>query len=135
MFSTIDQFNSLSQNKLEGMEFLINQFNSIVKELRLTRLDLLDYPNNKFDRDYVVFNVKIAELEGQLQIFINQSFETITSIEHSLNLLRKFQSILHRENLKSDLDSKLNIIFQNYGSELEKVGFIFYTWTLLLKYT
>lgn len=23
-------------------------------------------------RDYVVFNVKIAELEGQLQIFINQ---------------------------------------------------------------
>lgn len=123
MFSTIDQFNSLSQNKLEGMEFLINQFNSIVKELRLTRLDLLDYPNNKFDRDYVVFNVKIAELEGQLQIFINQSFETITSIEHSLNLLRKFQSILHRENLKSDLDSKLNIIFQNYGSELEKVRF------------
>jgi dynein heavy chain len=124
MFSTIDQFNSLSQNKLEGMEFLINQFNSIVKELRLTRLDLLDYPNNKFDRDYVVFNVKIAELEGQLQIFINQSFETITSIEHSLNLLRKFQSILHRENLKSDLDSKLNIIFQNYGSELEKVRFM-----------
>lgn len=31
MFSTIDQFNSLSQNKLEGMEFLISQFNSIVK--------------------------------------------------------------------------------------------------------
>lgn len=47
-----------------------------------------------------------------MQTFINQSFENITSIEHSLKLLHKFQSILQRESLKSDLDSKLNIIFQ-----------------------
>ena len=38
-----------------------------------------------------------------------------------MNLLHKFQSILQRETLKSDLDSKLNIIFQNYGIELEQV--------------
>ena len=56
-----------------------------------------------------------------MQQFINQSFESITSIEHSLRLLRKFQSILQRESLKSDLDSKLNIIFQTYGQELEQV--------------
>lgn len=49
---------------------------------------------------------------GYSQAFINQSFENITSIEHSLKLLHKFQSILQRESLKSDLDSKLNIIFQ-----------------------
>ena len=36
-------------------------------------------------------------------------------------MLKKFQSILQRESLKSDLDSKLNIIFQNYGQELEQV--------------
>jgi dynein heavy chain len=60
-------------------------------------------------------------LEAALQQFINQSFENITSIEHSLRLLKKFQSILQRESLKSDLDSKLNIIFQNYGQELEQV--------------
>ena len=121
MFSTIDQFNSLSKNKLEGMERLIDQFHQIVKEFRLKRHDLLDYHNNKFDRDYVEFNVKITDLESALQQFINQSFENITSIEHSLQLLRKFQSILQRESLKSDLDSKLNIIFQNYGQELEVV--------------
>jgi dynein heavy chain, axonemal len=56
-----------------------------------------------------------------LQLYINQSFENITSIEHSLRLLKKFQSILQRESLKSDLDSKLNIIFQTYGQELEQV--------------
>jgi dynein heavy chain, axonemal len=121
MFSTIDQFNSLSMNKLEGMERLIDQFHHIVREFRLKRHDLLDYHNNKFDRDYVEFNVKITDLEAALQQFINQSFENITSIEHSLQLLRKFQSILQRESLKSDLDSKLNIIFQNYGLELDQV--------------
>ncbi|CAM9799127.1 unnamed protein product [Ectocarpus fasciculatus] len=121
MFSTIDQFNSLSKNKLEGMETLIEKFHVIVKSFRMKRHDLLDYHNNKFDRDYVEFNVQITELETNLQQFINQSFETITSIEHSLQLLKKFQSILQRESLKSDLDSKLNIIFQNYGLELEQV--------------
>lgn len=121
MFSTIDQFSSLSKNKLEGMEKLIDQFHLIVKEFKLKRHDLLDYHNNKFDRDYVEFNVKITDLEAALQQFINQSFENITSIEHSLRLLRKFQNILQRESLKSDLDSKLNIIFQNYGLELEQV--------------
>ncbi len=59
MFSTIDQFNSLSKNKLEGMERLIEQFHLIVREFRLKRHDLLDHNNNKFDRDYVEFNVKV----------------------------------------------------------------------------
>jgi len=121
MFSTIDQFTSLSKNKLEGMESLIDQFLQIKSEFRRKEHDLLDYHNNKFDRDYVEFNVRISDLEGSLQQFINQSFENITSIEHSLNLLHKFQNILQRESLKSDLDSKLNIIFQNYGQELEQV--------------
>jgi dynein heavy chain len=62
MFSTIDQFKSLSVNKLEGMEQLIARFHQIVKEFRGKGHDLLDYHNNKFDRDYVEFNVKISDL-------------------------------------------------------------------------
>lgn len=121
MYSTIEQFTSFSKNKLEGMEPLIEQFFKIKQEFRSKNHDLLDYHNNKFDRDYVEFNVRISDLEGSLQQFINQSFENMTSISHSLNLLHKFQTILQRESLKSDLDSKLNIIFQNYGLELEQV--------------
>jgi hypothetical protein len=41
------------------MERLIDQFHAIVREFRLKRHDLLDYHNNKFDRDYVEFNVKV----------------------------------------------------------------------------
>ncbi|KAL7543927.1 hypothetical protein ACHAXR_013293, partial [Thalassiosira sp. AJA248-18] len=120
MFSTIDQFTILADNKLEGMEPLVDEFMHIKQDFRARNHVLLDYHNNKFDRDYVEFNVRISELEGGMQEFVDHSFENISSISHSLNLLHKFQNILQRESLKADLDSKLNIIFLNYGLELEK---------------
>jgi GTP-dependent phosphoenolpyruvate carboxykinase len=42
---------------------------------------LLDHHNIKFDRDFLDFHARIAELEAALQAFINQSFENITSID------------------------------------------------------
>jgi len=121
LFTTIHQFNVLSMNKLEGMDSLVDQFHEIESEFRSRNHDLFDYHNNKFDRDYVEFNVRISNLESKVQHFVNCSFENISSINHSLKLLHKFQNILHREALKADLDSKLSIIFQNYGLELENV--------------
>lgn len=120
LFTTLDQFLAFSHHKLEGMEGLIAQFQTVFKEFRAKRHDLLDHHNTKFDRDFLDFHARIFEIEAALQTFINQSFENITSIEHSLDLLRKFQSVLQRESLKSDLDSKLSTIFQNYGMELEQ---------------
>jgi dynein heavy chain len=73
----------------------------------------------------VDFNVKMNELEISLQQFINQSFENIGSIEQSLTLLKNYQNILHRENLRSDLDSKLSVIFNNYGAELSDIELIY----------
>jgi dynein heavy chain len=121
MFSTIHQFRALASHKLDGMEGLIDEFKKIISSFKNKGHDLLGFDSNKFDRDYVEFNVQISELEGSLQDFINASFDSITDIEQSLNLLKRFQQILQRERLKSDLDSKFNVIFQNYGGELEKV--------------
>ena len=93
--------------------------------LTLRRTDLLDYTRNTFDRDFLEFNVNVAELETALQGFINASFENITSTEHALNLLKQFEAILQRETLKSDLDSKYIVIFHNYGLDLETVQKIY----------
>jgi dynein heavy chain len=120
MFSTIDQFTVLANNKLEGMEPLMDEFMHVKQDFRAKNHDLLEYNSNKFDRDYVEFNGRISDLEASMQKFVDSSFDNISSISHSLDLLRKFQNILERESLKSDLDSKLNIIFLNYGLELEK---------------
>eukprot|EP00397_Hematodinium_sp_SG-2012_P000031 GEMP01000031.1.p1 GENE.GEMP01000031.1~~GEMP01000031.1.p1 ORF type:complete len:4639 (+),score=1050.01 GEMP01000031.1:391-14307(+) len=121
MFSTIHQFQSLSQHRFDGMEQLVESFKTIMEEFRMKRHDLLDFHNNRFDRDYVEFNVRITDLESALQQFINQSFESITSIETSLALLKKFQSILQRDSLRADLESKFTVIFHNYGLELTQV--------------
>lgn len=121
MFSTIQQFHALVDHRLEGMDPLLLVFDQILIQFKDKRHDLLDYHSNKFDRDYVEFNVRIGELETSLQHFINRSFESVSSIEQSLKLLQKYQSILHRENLKSDLESKFMIIFHNYGLELTSV--------------
>lgn len=121
MFSTMQQFGALAEHKLEGMEPLLVAFQHIINQFRSKGHDLLDYHSNKFDRDYNEFNVRISDLETSLQHFINRSFESITSIEQSLALLKKYQSLLHRENLRSDLDSKFTIIFHNYGLELTSV--------------
>ncbi|RHY51106.1 hypothetical protein DYB38_003376 [Aphanomyces astaci] len=125
MFSTIHQFQSLADHSLEGMHGLIQTFQTIIVEFQANKHDLLDYHNNKFDRDYVEFNVRISDLELSFQHFINQSFESITSIEQSLNLLKQFQTILQRENLRNDLDSKFTVIFHNYGLDLTTVQEIY----------
>lgn len=121
LFTTLDQFLTLTHHKLEGIDGLISQVHDILKDFRTKRHDLLDYQNTKFDRALIDFQARITDLEAELQAFINQSFENITSIEHALELLDKFQNILQRESLRSDLDSKLSIIFQNYGMDLEHI--------------
>jgi len=121
MFQTIHQFTSLSKHRFDGMEPLVEAFQRIFQEFQIKRHDLLDFSNNRFDRDYVEFNVRISDLESNLRQFINQSFESMASIEASLKLLAKFQSILQRDSLRSDLESKFAVIFHNYGLELTHV--------------
>ena len=121
MFQTVNQFTSLAQYKYEGIEPMVAGFNRILSDFRSKRHDLLDYNNNRFDRDYVDFNLRISNLEQSMRGFINNAFEVVQSIEDSLTLLSKFQEILKRENLKNDLEAKFAVIFHNYGLEINRV--------------
>lgn len=96
MFGTVHQFNQLKIHlkSMDGIRQLVGNFQYIVDDFKVKRHDLLEFLNNRFDRDYVEFNVRVSELEGALQEFINQSFQNIASIDTSLKLLSKFQSIL-----------------------------------------
>lgn len=51
--------------------------------------------------------VRVGDLEGQLTVFINRSFEGLTSNEQSMALLEKYQTVLHREAMIHDLTSKV----------------------------
>lgn len=139
LFSTIHQYNNLAANKFENLEEILSSFHNIVNTFRSKGHDLFDYHNNRFDRDFMDFNEKFNDLEYQLQLYINKSFEngtmnhtnstssqtkaqnssvTTSTIEKSILLLSKYKAILYRDNLRNDLDNKLAVIFINYGQEL-----------------
>jgi len=48
------------------MDDLTNEFNRIIEDFKKNRHDLLDTNSNKFDRDWVEFNVEISHLDTKL---------------------------------------------------------------------
>jgi hypothetical protein len=50
-----------------------------------------------------------------------RSFESISSTEQALSLLRQIQGIMQRDTLRADLEAKYLIIFQHYGLDMEAV--------------
>ena len=77
IFSTIMQFNALKRHNFEGIEPITDKFDTQITQFKQKKYDLLDYQNNKFDREYVQFNVEIASLDNDLQNFINSNFSKI----------------------------------------------------------
>ncbi|CAG9316033.1 unnamed protein product [Blepharisma stoltei] len=121
LFTIVRQFRSLAKHKFEDMDKLLQDFNNLIEEFKNHRYDLLDYSHNHFDRRFVEFNVGVSKLEQDLQGYINKSFEKIASIDHALNLLKKFETILKRGSLQTELNNKYNIIFHNYGMEMNEI--------------
>ena len=121
LVATRQQFAAIGAHQLEGMEPLVKEFDGYISEFQSKKHDLLAFEDNSFDRDYVEFNVQIQDLESKLQVFINSSFERVASVMKSLKLLKKFQSILQRESLKTELAEKYALIFQTYYGELEMI--------------
>lgn len=93
-------------------------FQNYVNLFKKKNHKLLDFNNNTFDRDFVEFNVDVSSVETSLQSYIDKNFDSITNIEQSLKLLRKFKSILHRENLKNSLNQKYAILFNSYHQQI-----------------
>lgn len=118
LFSTIKQFKTLEKHNLENISPIVASFQSFVNSFKKKNHKLLDFNNNTFDRDFVEFNVDVSSVETSLQKYIDANFEVITNIEDSLKLLRKFKAILHRENLKNNLENKYSILFTNYTIQI-----------------
>lgn len=118
LFSTIKQFQTLGKHNLENIQPIINSFQYYVAQFKKKNHKLLDFNNNTFDRDFVEFNVDVSSVETTLQKYIDKNFEVINNIEEHLKLLRKFKSIIHRDNLRSNLTQKYAILFQHYQVQI-----------------
>ena len=120
LFGTIQQLEILGKNKLENIDEIINTFKVSVEQFR-KKHKLLNFEQNSFDRDFVEFNFAVSSSKSKLQQYIQKKFEVIRSVVDSLKLLRKFRSILKRDNLRSSLDVQYTVILQNYATEIAAV--------------
>ena len=121
LFSTIQQFETLGKHNLENMDEIIARFKQSVDFFKRKKHKLLSFEQNTFDRDFVEFNVAVSSSETELQEYIYRNFQMIRSVEDSLKLLRKFRSILKRNNLRSSLDQQYTAIIENYATEIANV--------------
>jgi dynein heavy chain len=121
LFSTIKQFQTLGKHNLENIQPIITQFQYFVAQFKKKNHKLLDFNNNTFDRDFVEFNVDVSSVETILQKYIDKNFEVISNIEEHLKLLRKFKTIIHRDNLRQNLAAKYAILFQHYQVQIVSI--------------
>jgi dynein heavy chain, axonemal len=121
MFSSIRQFSALEEQKIDGMESVNDKFSQLILDFKGKGHDLLDYTNTAFERDFVEFTMNNSALENAIREFIEKSFSRIVSIDQSLQLLKQFRSILHREALQEELDHKYMMIFKSYGAQLHQI--------------
>jgi dynein heavy chain len=89
--------------------------------IRKKKHDLLDVKVSAFETDFLEFSVQISELEDAMLIFIDEVFSTITDVRRSLELLMRFSWMKKINRLKSDLNAKISVVFQQYGVELDEV--------------
>eukprot|EP00698_Gefionella_okellyi_P018829 TRINITY_DN568_c0_g1_i2.p1 TRINITY_DN568_c0_g1~~TRINITY_DN568_c0_g1_i2.p1 ORF type:complete len:4478 (+),score=1217.70 TRINITY_DN568_c0_g1_i2:54-13487(+) len=127
LFSTIDQFQTIARANIEGMQVIVDKFKFVLERFSSRTYDLLDTANVKFEADYVEFNSHILDLEEKLQKFMNQQIDSVKDTNRSLELLKRFNHLFQRENLKPDIESKYKMIFGRYFNELENVRKIYET--------
>jgi len=66
LFMTIKQFKTLSKHNLENIDPILRSFDAVQEKLKKQFHDLLNYTENTFDRDFVEFNVGVANVETKL---------------------------------------------------------------------
>jgi dynein heavy chain len=121
MFGSIQQFRALDEKKIDGMEKLIGSFDTLIAQFKLKGHDLLDFNSTQFERDFVEFTMHNSGLENAIQDFMERSLSQMSNIEKQLNLLSKFKSILTRDALLEDLDSKYAMVYKAYGDDLQHI--------------
>jgi len=107
LLKTIDVYETLSLSRLDGIDTFNGRFNLLITTLKKKPYDILDQRKMDFDIDYEEFKRQLTDLnvrqsvllmkyytasiQLQLQAFMDNTFENITSVQRSLYLLERFE--------------------------------------------
>jgi len=103
---TIATYETLSLSRLDGIDTFNSRFNLLVTTLKKKPYDILDQRKMDYDVDYEEFKRQLTDLnvrhycvllnwhytaiQLQMQAFMDNTFENITSVQRSLYLLERF---------------------------------------------
>ena len=100
----------------------MSRFKTVLLALKKKAGNLLDSTASSFDRDFVLFNSQVDELDRYTLEFIEDRFEEVSgNILHSLDLLTKYQKVFERDKVRKRLDRKFTSLFLAYGEELDEI--------------
>lgn len=76
------------------MEGLLTAFYKAIDDFTSKKHDVLSLTNRQFEPDFIELNAAVSDVETRLQQFINRSFDVSPSIEESIKLLHRFETVL-----------------------------------------
>lgn len=126
-FSIVRQFSTLSQKNgsgdgsgvIPGMDGIASTFQSLLAEVKAKRLDLLDVNNKAFDKELLEFQVRVNDLELDLERHLRGIFDTAPSVQQALAWLQQFDGLLDRRSFLAEMDSMYSAAFQRYTAYLD----------------
>ncbi|KAG9395874.1 Dynein heavy chain and region D6 of dynein motor [Carpediemonas membranifera] len=125
VITTIHQFTTLQRCTVAGMGKIYLDFEKLVVSFQRKSYDVLDHRCLQFNTDYAQFTSDIERLEDILRGFIDDTFAesgmSQASTDHAISILKQFQGVLQRKSLSDELVSKVLLVFNWYGKELEAI--------------
>jgi dynein heavy chain len=126
-FKAFRLFELLSQQSDPKLQAICKTFFKATDVLKGRPYDVLDISVMSFDFDFDNICLVIAELEQQLQEYIDENFKCIESTEQALDLLSNLRALLQRDSLKQYLSAKYINVFTNFLHDLDVVSNLYET--------
>jgi dynein heavy chain len=90
---TVATYETLSLSRIEGIETFNARFGLIVSTLKKKPHDPLEHRKPDFDVDYQEFKLQLADLEVQIQAFMDSFFESAKTVMRGIEFTQRFERL------------------------------------------
>ena len=123
LLASAQQFETLTSGPhIVGLQKIVMSFSELFASFKAERLDLLDVSSQSlFDTKFLDFQVKLNDLELELQQLLRSVFENAAMVDQALAWLRRFDGILSRPSFVKEMEIMYVAAFQRYAVYLQKL--------------
>ena len=117
LFTTIEEFNGLSECKIEGMDGIVKRFTEDIDFTKRSSYNMLDPRLNTFDDDFKLFQTNCTKLDNQLKQIIAESFQVMSTPLESLRLYERLSKSMTRQQGQAELEKWFMKALDKYSDD------------------